>query len=385
LAQQLEDGLRQNLVETEQVSFDPPHARLNGRPDAVEERSAEARRLMQQGSEAANNFDLDGATSAYREALTLWESAAVHLSDLSPLVDCLFLIGAAETLNGRSRQARSTFQRVAALDPDYEPDADVHPPDIVSAFTEARNRHRRFGHGRLNVTSTPPGAAVYLDGAYVGPAPQRFDRLRPGVHYVTLRRDGYVEAGEQVFVRSRRVVNTDVTLEPMTAALDAGRVLAQALADPEAQGVEAAVTAYGEQLGADVVMTVSIGPSGDQVEAEISSWRVSDGVRVETTTRGPWLVQDESGEAMTADLQSTLQDRLRQVPAVLAALAREEASSGADEDDSSRVASSTPVWRKWWFWTLITAGVAGAAVGAGFGIASALDKEPSGGEVVISF
>ncbi|MDP3565458.1 MAG: PEGA domain-containing protein [Methanoregula sp.] len=66
--------------------------------------------------------------------------------------------------------------------------------------------------GSIAVTSTPPGANVYLDNAYRGFTPLTLDAIPNGNHAVILRFDGYDEYSRTVEVRG--------DLQPVSAALN---------------------------------------------------------------------------------------------------------------------------------------------------------------------
>jgi hypothetical protein len=66
--------------------------------------------------------------------------------------------------------------------------------------------------GSIAVTSTPPGANVYLDNAYKGFTPLTLESVPNGNHVVVLRSDGYDESSQTVMVMGN--------LQPVSAALN---------------------------------------------------------------------------------------------------------------------------------------------------------------------
>jgi|GEM_PF-1881421 len=63
----------------------------------------------------------------------------------------------------------------------------------------------------LEVTTTPPGATVVVDGKAYGPAPQNI-KLRPGQHTLVVRQSGYFTVTEKLFLGARRTQQKTVTL-----------------------------------------------------------------------------------------------------------------------------------------------------------------------------
>jgi hypothetical protein len=66
--------------------------------------------------------------------------------------------------------------------------------------------------GTLIVNTTPPGANVSVDGSWAGISPVTLENLLPGNHTVSLAKDGYITAVQQVTI-------TAGTASPLTVAL----------------------------------------------------------------------------------------------------------------------------------------------------------------------
>ncbi len=67
-------------------------------------------------------------------------------------------------------------------------------------------------NGSLNVTSTPPGVQVMLDGQYIGEAPGTFPDVPAGTHALEFRRDGYESASKPVTILAGKTTNVMVVL-----------------------------------------------------------------------------------------------------------------------------------------------------------------------------
>ena len=67
--------------------------------------------------------------------------------------------------------------------------------------------------GTIAITSRPASAEVFVDGAFAGFTPLRYD-ARPGSYEVELRAPAHASAREAVEVRPDRVVDVDVSLRP---------------------------------------------------------------------------------------------------------------------------------------------------------------------------
>lgn len=68
--------------------------------------------------------------------------------------------------------------------------------------------------GTLVVNTTPPGANVSVDGAAVGFTPVTLPNILPGNHTVTLSKDGYVTASQQIAITAGTTYPLTVALSP---------------------------------------------------------------------------------------------------------------------------------------------------------------------------
>jgi hypothetical protein len=92
--------------------------------------------------------------------------------------------------------------------------ASVH--DQTSRFLTPIARPRAPGAGEFFITSTPPSAQVYLDGALAGMTPLSLPNLEPRSYAIEIRREGFIPwtdtwtavAGQVVFVSARLAAAT---------------------------------------------------------------------------------------------------------------------------------------------------------------------------------
>lgn len=70
------------------------------------------------------------------------------------------------------------------------------------------------GDGTLDVSSTPSGAAIYVDDVYKGVTTLKDIPVAPGGHTVRLTKEGYIEQSKPVTVTAGKTVPVSVTLVP---------------------------------------------------------------------------------------------------------------------------------------------------------------------------
>jgi hypothetical protein len=80
----------------------------------------------------------------------------------------------------------------------------------------------RSAPGRLNVTTRPAGAWVFVDGGYIGAAPLTVP-LPAGAHRVQIRKPGFLVLEKQMRIRAGRERNVNVDLVPAAATLPPNR------------------------------------------------------------------------------------------------------------------------------------------------------------------
>ena len=66
--------------------------------------------------------------------------------------------------------------------------------------------------GILNVTATPAGAEIWIDGANMGNTPATLTGIAPGAHTLEFRKDGYAPATKEVTVTEGKIIHITVYL-----------------------------------------------------------------------------------------------------------------------------------------------------------------------------
>lgn len=78
---------------------------------------------------------------------------------------------------------------IAAQVPDYIPDPNVVPPNLLNRYQAIKSRLLNLPPVALSLQSTPPGANAIVNGKNVGLTPIQLN-LVPGPHYVTIEAQG---------------------------------------------------------------------------------------------------------------------------------------------------------------------------------------------------
>ena len=72
--------------------------------------------------------------------------------------------------------------------------------------------------GSIDISSTPTGASIYVDSAYVGTTPDTIENLNEGSHKVLLEKSGYSEWGKMVKVTAGSTTTVDADLSGIAVA-----------------------------------------------------------------------------------------------------------------------------------------------------------------------
>jgi hypothetical protein len=329
------------LADARKIEAVDPRGGLLPQVEAKRRRGVEAAvKASKAGLEALDRLELEGASSTLEQAVDV---LGAELDLLGPpereaLDEALFGLAAMAMSNGQQRQAEAGFVALAFLSPNYQPDPERFPPNVVHRFEAVRMMREHRQTGSAIVETAPPGARVEVDGTPRGTTPLTVE-LADGLHLIAVARLGYGSAATLTPVRAQKTSRAIFDLEA-TPALEAVEGLSQG---PElAQALERARTLHVSHLA---LLTMSPGD--------------------EPSIAGPWI--DVRAAKTTADVRSVLPRDSHEAGARIAALIEAAEQARLRAPAAKVEASEEPLVERWWFWA--AAVVAGAAV-AGIAVAA---------------
>ncbi|RME03236.1 MAG: PEGA domain-containing protein [Deltaproteobacteria bacterium] len=154
-------------------------------------RDREIEDLVNQGIGYFQSAKLDRAAQSLNTALNLIEREPVRLNDGQWLVAIHLYLGMIYQNSGFPDQAVEAFRRVVEVQPEKRLDPSFFSPEIIEMFNDVQRKIRALPRGSLEISSTPAGAAVYLDGFLEGVTPLEIADLVIGRHYLRLEKEGY--------------------------------------------------------------------------------------------------------------------------------------------------------------------------------------------------
>lgn len=256
--------LRQRFASSRRLRLLEPGRVLSGDPKTREEESLErARAAFADGRKAYDALSLDEAIARLGQAITLYQESGPLLGDARELAGALAHLGAALTLRGSTEEGVSTFVELLTLAPSYHPEN--FPPTVMKVFDRAVETYGAAKRGGLEIYSTPPYAAVFLDGELRGVTPAVLDDLPAGTHYLRLEKDGFIVHGGPVEVSPEQQLTSQTKLKDVKRGAELRDLLAKSSREVLEDGMGSALRDLSRLLKCDTLVSISVAQSGRDV------------------------------------------------------------------------------------------------------------------------
>lgn len=162
-------------------------------PEAKADPAAELAKAdaeLDEGDKAFSGMDIEPAKQRLAAAVARYRAWLPELAardgSTGKLRTAWLLSAKVAFFDGDAEQAKAALRHCLTLDPALRFDKSVFPPQMKKLVTATRAEYDAAGKGAVLVTSTPPGATVYVDGAaWASPAPQTIE-LPAGPHDLRL-------------------------------------------------------------------------------------------------------------------------------------------------------------------------------------------------------
>ncbi len=330
------------------------------------------REALEQGRQAFLDMRIGAAIPLLERASDDFSNAFGHLPHSGPLVEALLTLGASMAVDGDEAGARKAFVGALHLRPDAMVRDVTTLPEAANAFKAAMGAVRANRTGSLLVDSDPPNAEVYLDGAFVGPAPYDQPAVAAGSHWVVLRKAGF----------ERKSARVEVPDGGTASLLGEAAILAPSRRRPLYETAMAKLSKSGPDRGpkdgvedlkalflSDLLLVFDPGAGG----LSASLWDLETMERV-------WVGKD----AATTGLGRGAAEDL-----VARAIQANDARGKVQESGAATIQAKSGIASKWWFWTVLGVVVAGGVAGVlawqldkGSNAPDGLDQDGTGAVVV---
>ena len=307
--------------------------------------------------------DLDNAVGNYLIAY-------VALPDPSVYSRTMALFGAAQFMDGDLKGAEKTFEKAVQADQKAPLDISEYSPKAQALLDKARQNVSRREQIDFEIRTDPPNARAYVNGRFMGLTPV-FASSTKGDQLITLTKQGSARKTRKIAVEKNGVV-LEERLEPArrAAALEGLRPgLLQVLVGTgktevlhDAEGVVAFPFA--------LLMRAS--GTREKMKVEIALASLNSRQLLNQVTRE---VRWESRDKETRDQIDKMVDEVVKPRVIVAS-------------DAPKEVHAKPIYKRWWFWTIVGAVAVGSAAAYYLTPGSATatpDHAPGTGGILIQF
>ena len=297
-----------------------------------------------------DSLEFAKARAGFKTALKFQRQAIQYGGNTKDYLKTLQYLAAASFYDGDKDAAMAHFSEFLAFDPKLKPDEGVFSPDVLKIFEESKAREWKRGSMKLKST---PRAEVYVNGKYRGITPLKVKGLVPANYLILFRSPGYDAVLQWIAVEAEGVA--EVSSELKEGPQYKTYAHAMVAMDPELKTGRPGptVTRLRALLGAESLVLVA--RRGKKIQA--------------TWAQDKYWVKRYQGKVAAGKERSFAAKFLRSKAPVVVPKAEcsrsAECTSGKQCLNGKCIAqgSSAPVYKKWWFWTIVGAVVVGGTVG----------------------
>ena len=311
------------------------------------------------GLKLYDDLEFGRARPTLKEALDLCRQAMLHGDAGKSYLRILHYLAAACFYDDDRTGARRYYLDAIAFASGRAPDKRIFSPDVLGVFKKTRVVSTKHP-GQLKVVTRPVSARLELDGVGAGSAPVEWSSLAPGQHLLVIRPSGQPPQARWVVVPQGKTVTLSLELTAgggTAGGGGTGRVdlLRRAAGELEADEPGRAIEALIRELGVGGLVLVSAGNGRAQI-----GW----------AEKGAWVKRYKGRLADGGE--RAFVDRFLSPSAVAVTTPEVSDCGGPSPRPGCRrpPPGHTPIYKRWWFWTLIVAAAGGAGVGIYFGVKS---------------
>ncbi len=210
--------------------------------------------------EEATQFYID---FAYKEGIGLLENTIEAFYNTQSLQkqafalrDAHVILGNIYTADDNKRKAVQSLREAIRLDPHYEIDPIVYPPNTVSNFNQAKQEYLKEQKStKLEIATSPSGAEIYVNGILKGNSPISLDNFSQGTHFILVKKPEYEPFAVKLQVTKDTKEKVDLKKKVQPQLDLHGLKVAQLKDIPELVRLGSLV---GEGLGVQKVVLVSL-------------------------------------------------------------------------------------------------------------------------------
>lgn len=305
-----------------------------------------AKELQSQAKELNAKGEAKAAIVPLKQSIAKMENLMAFLKKRK-LAAAYMALAVTEANAGMTKDAQQTFASLLKWRPTLRYDSKVYPAKYLPLFEAARKKLSKMKRGSVELVTEPPGAKAYVDGKFVGVTPTTAYGLLAGAHYATYKMAGYVKAAAKIEVSDREQSSQSQTLKRSQKHLLLQQSLAAARTSLQDKEANSGILDLRSILFIDQALFATLTQEpGDTIKVEAYLFDLRSKLRLSQAS----ATVSKGNLRPLQDLARTLYLNVRYDGAV---------DTPPDPPPPPKI-KKTPIYAKWWFWTAIGVGVAGA-------------------------
>lgn len=324
-------------------------------------------RFYKQGKELYLNSRFQEAISEFAEASRALLDAAVILDDNSRWVEIAIYMGVCYSFLGKDKEASIAYGTALFINPTYRLDATQFPPEIVRLFEDLRQQFLRRERRTLIAEVKPEGVQLVINGKVHPNSVQgkvTIGGLFKGPYLLVVKKRGYTTKRIEITVE-KPVERVALELQPLERPRM--NVVELLRPFPNDEGLDRArlkaIESFAIQHGLEMVLLSFVAKGGREGMFRISA-QLYDRRNSFLSTMIEKQISAPSYESAVMSIVKEL-ERYLDVDGYVTLTPAQESTTPL-ERELERDYQERPFYTKWWFWTIIGAGVVGGGVASYF-------------------
>ena len=298
------------------------------------------------------------ARAGFQEAVKSQRQAVQYGSPVKDYIKAMQYLAASAFYDGDRAAAIGHFGELLAFDSAAKPDEGVFSPDVLKIYQEATAMEWKKGSMKLQST---PCAEVYINGKFRGISPLTIKGLVPAHYLVKFRSPGHDAVVQWSAVEQDGVAEVRSELKEGPQYKSYAQAVLAVTSEVKSGRPGPTVNRLKTLLGASSLILVS--KRGKQVQATwardkywVKQYRGTVAARKAAAFAGKFLAS-RAPVAVKAQCRSTTD-----------CPSGKQCAGGRCVTRGGRSgAVSTPIYKKWWFWTIVGVVVVGTTTGVVIG------------------
>jgi hypothetical protein len=318
---------------------------------------------LKKGMNNYENLELVKAVGELACAADLFEKVPIEVAADGGrrYISALTYLGAAFILKGELQQGQDSFRRLVVFDRRAKLDESIFPPSMVETFKSVWKDVDATSTGSLKIFSIPGEARVYIDGVFRCVSPCSVDDLPEGKHLLVVQKLGFESWGGTAMVEKKGAKEKRCRL----LDLPGGEELVQSITRfsarmEQADRLDESLAALLRPAKLDQVALGRLTQRGERVSALFALYDVGSGARISSHEAVLHPGDPEFVKILDGFFSTLITGRSDVLQSEQVAGKGRE-SWRFENEERFEEKEPAPVYKTWWFWTAIGAGVATVA------------------------